>query len=207
MAEATTSEKQRGLTRRKAITIAVLAVVLVVVLYVQFGMSNEKTNSALVGYRPQRAAASQPTDSTAKHAVVAPQKKPTGNNTVSAPIIDQTRWKSPTLTTVVAYDPFALPPAFPQPPRVVGGSKSDKAENLIAAAAADDAKKMADAVEKIHMELEELAQRGVHVIVRDRDGYAAMIGDRMLHVGDKINEFTVTAIDPDGVHVERKESR
>jgi hypothetical protein len=46
----------------------------------------------------------------------------------------------------------------------------------------------------------------VHVIVRERDAYVAVIGDRLLHVGDKINEFTVTAIDPDGVHVEMKES-
>ena len=49
-------------------------------------------------------------------------------------------------------------------------------------------------------------QRGVHVIVREGDQYVAVIGDRMLHVGDEINGFTVTAIDPDGVHVERKES-
>ena len=32
----------------------------------------------------------------------------------------------------------------------------------------------------------------------------AMIGDRMVHVGDEINGFTVTEIDPQGVHVERK---
>ena len=51
------------------------------------------------------------------------------------------------------------------------------------------------------MELEELKQRGVHVIVREGDQYVAWIGERMLHVGDKINDFTVTAIDPDdGVH-------
>ena len=34
----------------------------------------------------------------------------------------------------------------------------------------------------------------------------AMIGDRMLHVGDEINGFTVTEIDPKGVRVERKVS-
>ena len=56
------------------------------------------------------------------------------------------------------------------------------------------------------MQLEELKQRGVHVIVREGDQYVAWIGDRMLHVGDKINGFTVTAIDTDGVHIERKES-
>jgi biotin-(acetyl-CoA carboxylase) ligase len=77
----------------------------------------------------------------------------------------------------------------------------------MAAAAADDAKKLAEEVMKLHMELEELQQQGVHVIVRDGDQYAAVIGERMLHVGDKINDFTVTAIDPDGsVHIEKKDS-
>ena len=56
------------------------------------------------------------------------------------------------------------------------------------------------------MQLEELKQRGVHVIVSKNDQYVAMIGDRMIHVGDEINGFTVTAIDPEGVRVERKEA-
>jgi hypothetical protein len=53
-------------------------------------------------------------------------------------------------------------------------------------------------------QLEELQQRGVHVIVNLRDEYVAMIGDRTVHVGDEINGFIVTAIEPDGVRVERK---
>jgi hypothetical protein len=31
-----------------------------------------------------------------------------------------------------------------------------------------------------------------------------MIGDRTLHVGDEIDGFTITAIEADGVRVERK---
>jgi hypothetical protein len=107
----------------------------------------------------------------------------------------------------VAYDPFALPPSFPQPPKITAGGKATGADGLIAAAAADDAKRIAEAAENLRMQLEELKQQGVHVILRKGDQYVAVIGDRMLHVGDKIDEFTVTAIDPDdGVHIERKES-
>ena len=127
----------------------------------------------------------------------------------AAQLIDETRWKSPKLDTIVAYDPFALPPAFPQPPKAAAGAKGDGAENLMAAAAADEAKKMADAIVKQRMELDELRERGVHVITFDPKyhQYVAVIGDRTLHVGDKINEFTVTAIDPDdGVHIEKKDS-
>ena len=46
-----------------------------------------------------------------------------------------------------------------------------------------------------------------YVILREGDHYVAWIDERKLHVGDKIDEFTVTAIDPDdGVHIERNES-
>ncbi len=213
MAEANTALKQGGLTRGKAILIGVLSIALVVVLYVQFGGRGEKPSDDAIAYRPPRPAmAVQPANSTEKPvtlaSVKAPSNPPTGKdkNAVAAALIDETRWKSPKLETIVAYDPFALPPAFPQPPKLAVGKKGNGAE-LIAAVAADDAKKLAEAVEKRHMQLEELRQRGVHVIVREGDQYVAVIGDHMLHVGDEINGFTVTAIDPEGfVHVERKES-
>ena len=54
------------------------------------------------------------------------------------------------------------------------------------------------------MELAALQARGVNVIVRGRNEYVAMIGDRTLHVGDEFEGFTITAIEPDGVRVERK---
>jgi hypothetical protein len=48
----------------------------------------------------------------------------------------------------------------------------------------------------------------VHVIVGQKGQYVAMIGDRMVHVGDEIgNGFTVTEIDPkEGVSVDWKSS-
>jgi hypothetical protein len=218
VAEAQTSSK-KGLTRGKAILIGILSVVLVAVLYVQFGGKTEKPTSEATGYRPPRPAlAVQPANSTAKPVTLASAKSPTNaqvsnaqmgkdKGAATALLIDETRWKSPKLDTIVAYDPFALPPSFPQPPKLAAGAKGNGAESLMAAAAADEAKKMADEIVKQRMELEELRQRGVHVILRKGDEYVAVIGDRMLHVGDKINEFTVTAIDPDdGVHIERKES-
>ena len=76
-----------------------------------------------------------------------------------------------------------------------GGDSSDPAEA---------AAKLAEAIESLQTELISLQERGVHVIIRGRDQYVAMIGDRTVHVGDEINGFTVTAIEPDGVRVERK---
>ena len=213
MAEAQTSSKS-GLTRGKAILIGVLAVALIGVLYVQFGRGGEKPAGEPSNYRPPRPAlAVQPVNAPAKPVTLASAKTPSNaepskdKTAATAPVIDGTRWKSPKLETIVAYDPFALPPAFPQPPKITAGGKATGADGLIAAAVADDTKKIAEAAENLRMQLEELKQQGVHVILRKGDQYVAVIGDRMLHVGDKIDEFTVTAIDPDdGVHIERKES-
>jgi hypothetical protein len=201
-----------GLTRGKAILIGILFVALIAVLYVQFGRGGEKSGDNAVGHRPPKpAVVVQPVNATANPLTLASTKTQPNvqagetKNSDAALLIDVARWKSPKLETIVAYDPFALPPVFPQP-KVVGGAQAKGPDGLIAAAAADDAKKLAEAVEQLHMQLDELRQRGVHVIVRERDAYVAVIGDRLLHVGDKINDFTVTAIDPDGVHVEMKES-
>jgi hypothetical protein len=213
VAEAQTSSKS-GLTRGKAILIGVLAVALIGVLYVQFGRGGEKPAGEPSNYRPPRPAlAVQPVNAPAKPVTLASAKTPANaepskdKSAATVPVIDGTRWKSPKLETIVAYDPFALPPSFPQPPKITAGGKATGADGLIAAAAADDAKRIAEAAENLRMQLEELKQQGVHVILRKGDQYVAVIGDRMLHVGDKIDEFTVTAIDPDdGVHIERKES-
>jgi hypothetical protein len=73
------------------------------------------------------------------------------------------------------------------------------------ALAAASAEQLADELQRLQSQLDELKNRGVHVIVSVSGEYVAMIGDRMVHVGDQINEFTVTEIDPSGVRVERKE--
>ncbi len=134
-------------------------------------------------------------------------KAPTQISSTSAVAagVDETRWKSPKLADVVGYDPFALPSTFPKP-KTIDPSDAN-AEGLVAAAAEEDAKKLADAIAQLQTQLQTLKERGVQVIVRERDQYVAMIGDRTLHIGDEINGFTVTEIDPGGVVVERKASQ
>jgi hypothetical protein len=211
------SSKKSGLTRGKAILIGVLSVVLLIVLYVQFGGSSEKSTTGAPSYRPPRpAVAMQPaapetksvTQAVAKSTPNVPAGKEKDAATVS--IINETHWKSPPVSTIVAYDPFALPPAFPQPPKLAAGGKRTNGKDLIAAATADDAKRAAEAVELLHLQLEQLKEQGVHIVVRQGDEYVAVVGDRVVHVGDVIDGFTVTSIDPsdpDGVvHIERKES-
>jgi hypothetical protein len=212
------SSKKPGLTRGKATLIGVLAVVLLIVLYVQFGGSSEKPTGGAPGYRPPRpAVAVQPTTPETKPVtpvVATPTPTaPTGKqkDTAIVPVINETHWKAPPVATIVAYDPFALPSSFPQPPKVAAGKKSADGKDLIAAVAEDDAKRAADAAEELHLQLQQLIEQGVNGVFSEGNQYVAVVGDRVLHVGDEIDGFTVTAIDPDAapekvVHLERKQS-
>jgi hypothetical protein len=195
VAEAKTALQKSGLTRGKAILIGVLGVVLVGVLYLQLGTGTEEVAPAPASRRGPvlRTAATAPRP--------ASQAEAGAEEATLIEVVDQSQWTAPELATVVAYDPFALPAAFPQPVVAVGPiSDGDAADGQ----AVLDANELAETLAKIQSDLRELQQRGVHVIIKQRDEYVAMIGDRTVHVGDEINGFTVTAIGPSGVSVERK---
>jgi hypothetical protein len=199
-----------GLTRGKAATIGVLAVVLVGVVYIQYGSSDDRI--AVLDAEPPAAPPPQP--AAASPAVPVPAAA--AESSTAAAITDdeeqtavtaqfeESKWKSPQLTMVVAYDPFALPSAFPQPVRTAAGSEAVEGGDGSAENAETAAAKLAEAIESLQGELRALQERGVHVIIRGRDEYVAMIGDRTIRVGDEINGFVVTAIEADGVRVERK---
>jgi len=197
--------KSGGLTTSKVVLIAVLALTLVGVLYWQFGTSEATAAYTKQGGSHRRPAATAPV-TPAVATTVAKKGQPENAPLAEMPaVVDTTKWKSPPLTEVIAFDPLAVPETFPKPKPI---EKNGKGEGLVKAAEADDAKKMAEAVAQLQMQLRELEQRGVQVIVRERDQYAAMIGDRVVHVGDEIDGFTVTVIDPaSGVRVERKSTQ
>lgn len=202
MADTPSKLKRSALTRGKAALIGILAIVLVGVLYMQRGASDTGVSSEPIASAPRPRA---PAPSANQPATSAAEKKTQSDNgprvTIAA-VVDETHWQSPNLADVVDYDPFALPATFPRPPVI--GLAASTADGLVAEAAANDAQKLAEVLSRLQMQWEELQQRGVHIIVRERDQYVAVIGDRMVHVGDEINGYTITEIDPQGVHVERK---
>ena len=193
-------KKSVGLTPAKGALIGVLAVVLMAVLYVQFGGSETTVEPAIA--EPAPVASKAPTgrtkvDSKPKEVVTATIE--TAHKTLS----NLSSWQPPELETVVQYDPFALPASFPQP-------RSAEAEAALAQIASDGkveeepdpAKRQAELAD-FTRKLEELRHNGVQVIIRQNDQYVAMIGDQTIHVGDEINGFRVVAIDGNGVHVAR----
>ena len=200
MDEPETWSKRIGLTRGKAAIVAVLAVTLVVVVYVKYGPSGGSNRSG--GFVQAFIARAAPKSGSATSEAQTKSQQPPRSALFST-AADASRWKSPDLSIVLAYDPFALPAEFPQSLQASGASRSAQVAEADATEA-QEADQMAEAIESLRMELEQLQQRGVHVIVRGRDQYVAMIGERTIHVGDEIAGFTVTAIEPDHVRVERK---
>jgi hypothetical protein len=198
--------KRIGLTPSKAVLIGVLAVTLVGVLYIQYwpdGAAEEVANVETT-IEPPPPPPRQPRKAVAASTADATVAAPAGERReMTSPTLQPERWEAPDVETIVGYDPFALPPSFPQSARVAG-AQGLTSEGIIATDAATRASQLADAVARLQTELDSLRQRGVSVIVRERDKYVAMIGDRTVHVGDEINGFTVTAIEPDGVRVEKK---
>jgi hypothetical protein len=199
VAETKTTPDKIGLTRGKAVLVGALGVTLVGVLYVQFAGSetgNLPTLKSSTRLEPL-------TRSMSHRSSAMPDEKSDQQLQAVLAELSHTRWKTPPLAEVLAHDPFALPASFPQPPQALRPTdlSHDGADTSPAAA---NARQLADAVERMGRQLEELQQRGVHVIVNERDQYVAMIGDRTVYVGDEINGFTVTAIEPDGVRVEMK---
>jgi hypothetical protein len=195
--------KQLGLTRGKAVLIGVLSIVFVVVLYVQYGKFAGGAEAEL----PHRVAARTHPHTPAITPIAKPAETAVeADDATQAALLefDQAKWTPPELSKVIAHDPFALPAGFPRPSTSgLLGPTALQAE----ATAEEKSKQLADALADLRMQLDELKERGVHVIVGQNDQYVAMIGDRLIHVGDEIgNGFTVTEIDPkEGVRVEWKD--
>jgi hypothetical protein len=196
--------KSSGLTRGKAILIGVLALVLGGVLYWQFGGSSKSVGSAGTERRGRRAPVATAEAPEQPVVLTATKKNMTEvKATQAVAVVDPAKWKSPPLGEVASYDPFAVPAAFPKV-SVAEPMTPDQA-NVAAKEAQDEAaQRLADAVAQLQLQLEEMKRSGVQVIVGDSGQYAAMIGNRTVHVGDEIDGFTVTEINQSGVHIERK---
>lgn len=204
MANSQTGAQKHGLSRGKAVLIAVLSIVLLLVLYVQFGRNMGDTGE-LDGETVAMDAPAQRLPRTAQAPPATPSVEAAEDDTHAALLeFDQARWKPPEVSKVIAYDPFARPAGFPQPPSLASLAVAE-GDTLTAE---EKSKQLADALAELRTQLDELKERGVHVIVGQQDQYVAMIGDRTIHVGDDINGFTVTKIDPqEGVRVEWKGSQ
>jgi hypothetical protein len=187
--------KKSGVTPAKLVLIGVLAVVLVVVLYLQFGRSGETATATLPTPTAANPVIEKPTPKAAAEAAPTPTGVPSKKTVVRG------NWQTLDIASVIAHDPFALPASFPTPR--LGEFESAMVQDDAAAArdeAADRAERESQ-LKQLQSQLSGLRQQGVHAIIKRDNQYVAIVGDQEIHVGDEINGFTVVAIDADGVRV------
>jgi hypothetical protein len=194
MGEQPSLSNRLGVTRGKLITMGVLAIAFLVVLRVEYGGSTPEVVPTKLSTRSSRRVK--------KSHAAAPTPSPNDKHEEPMEVVDTASWAIPELTEVIAYDPFALPAAFPQPKAKIASDLSGASAVSLADPGLDAATRLKE-VERIRQELEQLRRQGVQIILTEGDQFVAMIGDETVRVGDKIGEFKITAIDADGVHVER----
>ena len=107
MASASIPQEHSGVSPGKLKLIGLLSVILVVVLYLQYGGAGTDATPTKAEPRQARAAKNSSAPS--------PPEQTDSKETAIKYLGDISSWKQPDLATVIQYDPFALPAAFPQP--------------------------------------------------------------------------------------------
>ena len=189
------SAKKPGVTPAKLVLIGVLSLILCGVIYRNF-FRKPVSSGATARARHDRAASAGKADA---------EKGTNGTKSAAelalhAAQLRKKPWPKYSLAQVVAYDPFALPAAFPQPPAPAeidsGAPRSpadDKANAAALQAQAEQAR--ADAIAAIRA-------KGVQVVLKKANEYVAMIDGHEIRVGDEVEGFEVVQIDASGVWLE-----
>ncbi|MFW6170705.1 MAG: hypothetical protein ACODAD_09465 [Planctomycetota bacterium] len=170
-----------GATPRKLVLIFVLGIVLVSVICFQLGAGNGSAES------PQR-------DRRAEMPAPPVDQPPEG--TPETPAVNaETRtvreWPEIPLETVLAHDPFELPPAMAPPtpnpsPNHRSGERADRQESPAS-------------VEKRERALATVRDVGIRMVLVDQEERVALVGERAVRVGEVLEGFRVIAIDADGI--------
>jgi hypothetical protein len=197
--QTTKTTNASGVTSGKLVLIGVLAVVLLGVLYLQYGEMIFKPAK-----KPQATVASAKPRSNGRKPNTA--KKPVAKETAVTPVLKSTgshlTWQSPELASVVSYDPFALPAAFPHPQQIEAASAVAQSD----AAKAQDASVQRAALEAERTQLESalatLKQQGVQAVITKGNQSVVIVGGQEVRVGDEFQGFTVVGIDPDAIEPE-----
>lgn len=187
--------KQSGVTPGKLALIGVLGIVLVIVIYIQYG---DQLKSKATTTAPASTAAA-PRSKSAKSKTAKQDDVADTDFTLRKSTGSRATWQAPELGSVVAYDPFALPASFPQlrqgdAESALAQTEAQKTQDASVQQAALEAERT-----QLQAALTSLKQQGVQVIVKREDQYIAIIGDQEVRVGDEFQGFTVVAIDASGV--------
>jgi hypothetical protein len=167
--------QQLGVTPRKLVLIGFLGIVFLVVLIVQFGGFGDEPNVPSVTVAPARAGRRGPAQA---------------QETTAAPVAAKKRpWPKITLEEVQQHDPFAAlstrisdTPEFPNAPQNTS-PKDDVQERRGRAMAA-------------------LGDEPPTIVLTGSGGKIVAFGERTFRVGDRLDDFRISEITPEGVVLE-----
>ena len=186
--------KQNGVTPGKLALIGVLSIVLFAVVYWNFfHKPSQSTSSARKGDLA-------PSDDTSGRAAEENGASDADKLTDKKLQIRTKAWPEYELAEVVAYNPFALPDAFPRPQETSIFEETPAAAVDLSAEAVAERRRVAAA--KRAAAIEALRTKGVQVVFQSADDYVAIIDGREIRVGDNIEGYTVVLVGTDGITLE-----
>jgi hypothetical protein len=182
-------EKRRSrVTTVQRILVGALALIFVIVLLVQFGSTGGSSRPA--DSLAQSADMSQDS-ADARRADARPEK--TGAPMQPAP---DRPWPVFSPASVKEFDPFAAPPILAAARGAFQPGNDVKNET-------SQASKDAEAKRKERLQkLEEVRKEEVQAILGTNRGFVAVVGAKIIHVGDQLHGFRVKEIKADGVILE-----
>ncbi len=172
-----------GLTPAKAVVIAALAVVLIVVVAVQwFGGQDPEIAKSPRTVAAEGGQAARPVGTTQRDVPSTAER-----------VSQRTPWPSIPIDDIVQYDPFRVPEALME-------HCSDAASGLSdSLAKRPEEEQQAEAEKQRESARKTIQQAGVRVIISGTRGTVATIGSRTVRVGDVIDGFVIEDIRTDGV--------
>jgi hypothetical protein len=167
-----------AVTRRQVVLIAVLGVILAAVLIVQFGGASAGKDEG-GGRKEEYGVAASPSSFILRPSSFPPAPSP---------------WPKLGGQVAAQYDPFAMPEPLAKQTLAERSEKSRDGKAAPRNPASDPV-------------LAALRSKGTHALFRDGDGAAAVIDNRVVHVGDVLQGYRVVSIDDDGVLVTPSDSQ
>jgi hypothetical protein len=169
------SEKNpRPVTRKQRLTIAGLALVLAVVLFVQFGSAGSISKKG--------------------EGVMPSGPRPRNDRLPSAGAIDRP-WPEFALPVVLQCDPFAKGAPLIAVQKTVNVAKHDDPP----ARTNEEAPKKRAEYER---RLAQIRKESVRMIVGSEKDFAAVVGSKTFHVGDRFHGFRISKINAEGMFLE-----
>jgi hypothetical protein len=190
----TQTGKSSGASGRKLAAVAILGVILLAVVYWQFGGGEQATATSegqAAGDEP--AAGRQRSRRTPRPSTVATESVSVAKST----------WPAFALEEILQHNPFDLPHSLTENLSATPDEIADESEEELNRQREAERQRLA----KQEAALSKLQKSGMTVYFEDTHGSAAIIGSRRVRPGDLIEGFRVVEVKPDGVVLESVDAK